>query len=58
MPINPRICPKCGKPVKLMLPPGGKGPRTYQCIDCDRPDPLKSPEVKNLLRAFPLDEKK
>ena len=29
-----------------------------QCIDCDRPDPLKSPEVKNLLRAFPLDEKK
>ena len=57
MPINQRICPKCGKPTKLMLQPGGKGPRTYQCIDCDRPDPLKSPEVKSLLKAFLPDEK-
>lgn len=58
MPINQRICPKCGKPVKLMLPPGGKGPRTYQCIHCDRPDPIKSPQVKNLLDALLHDEKK
>lgn len=57
MPVNERICPKCGKPVKLMLLPGGKGSRTYQCIHCDRPDPLKSPEVKNLLKAFLPDEK-
>jgi hypothetical protein len=29
----------------LALPPGGKGPRTFQCLDCDRPDPLKTDEV-------------
>ncbi|WP_170978713.1 hypothetical protein [Afipia massiliensis] len=58
MPINQRICPECGKPVKLMLPPGGKGPRVYQCIHCDRPDPIKSPQVKNLLDALLHDEKK
>jgi hypothetical protein len=32
-----------------MLQPGGKGPRTYQCIHCDRPDPLKSVEIRNLI---------
>lgn len=51
MPINERICPKCGKPTKLMLPPGGKGPRTYQCIDCDWPDPLKLSDVAILLKT-------
>jgi len=25
----------------LALQPGGKGPRTLQCLDCERPDPLK-----------------
>ncbi|MBB5050055.1 hypothetical protein HNQ36_000003 [Afipia massiliensis] len=44
--------------MKLMLPPGGKGPRAYQCIHCDRPDPIKSPQVKNLLDALLHDEKK
>lgn len=58
MPMNERICGKCGKPTKLMLPPGGNGPRTYQCIKCDRPDPLKSPQVKGLLKALSHDEKK
>lgn len=58
MPMNERICPKCGRPVKLMLPPGGKGPRTPQCIHCDRPDPLKSPEVKGLLKGLLHDDKK
>jgi hypothetical protein len=28
--------------MMLALPPGGMGPRTLQCLDCDRPDPLKS----------------
>lgn len=58
MPIDKRICPKCGRPVKLMLPVGGKGPRTYQCIHCDRPDPMKSPEVKGLLKALLQDDNK
>jgi len=35
-----------------MLPPGGKGARTYQCIQCDRPDPIKSPDVQQLLKGL------
>ena len=38
---NP-ICPTCQRPKTLELQPGGKTPRTFQCLDCDRPDPLKS----------------
>ena len=26
----------------LTLPPGAKGRRTFQCMDCDRPDPMTS----------------
>jgi hypothetical protein len=36
------ICPNCGALLILALPPGGKGLRTFQCLECDRPDPLKS----------------
>lgn len=57
MPIDERICAKCGEPTKLMLPPGGNGPRTYQCIKCDRPDPIKSPHVKDLLKALAPEKK-
>jgi hypothetical protein len=28
--------------MTLELQPGGKTPRTFQCIDCERPDPLQS----------------
>lgn len=44
--------------MKLMLPPGGNGPRTYQCIHCDRPDPLKSPDVQKLLDGLLHDKPK
>jgi hypothetical protein len=37
-----RTCPRCGEPMVLALPPGGKGLRKLQCLDCERPDPLKS----------------
>jgi hypothetical protein len=36
-------CPDCGAYLTLVLPPGGKGPRTFQCLDCEGPDPLKDP---------------
>jgi hypothetical protein len=36
-------CPDCGAYLTLALPPGGKGPRTFQCFDCEGPDPLNSP---------------
>jgi hypothetical protein len=38
-------CPKCGAHLILALPPGGKGQRTFQCFDCERPDPLESASV-------------
>ena len=30
------------------LQPGEKSPRTYQCLDCDRPDPLKSDPLRRV----------
>ena len=35
-------CPECGAYLVLALPTGGKGKRTFQCLDCEGPDPLKS----------------
>jgi tRNA(Ile2) C34 agmatinyltransferase TiaS len=35
-------CPECGAHLVLALSPDGKGKRTFQCFDCNRPDPLKS----------------
>jgi hypothetical protein len=35
-------CPKCGAYLILALPPGGTGQRTFQCFECDGPDPLKT----------------
>jgi hypothetical protein len=35
----------------LALPPGGKGRRTFQCFDCDRPDPLRSEGAKGWLQG-------
>jgi hypothetical protein len=31
--------------------PGGKGRRTFQCLDCDRPDPLKTEQAKGWLKG-------
>jgi hypothetical protein len=39
-------CPDCGAFLILALPPGGKGQRTFQCMDCDRPDPIKSDALR------------
>jgi hypothetical protein len=33
----------------LALPPGGKGRRTFLCIDCEHPDPLESPQAAGWL---------
>jgi hypothetical protein len=44
-------CPGCGAFLILALPPGGKGPRKLQCLDCDRPDPLKSEYVTGWLEG-------
>jgi hypothetical protein len=39
-------CPRCGCVMVVALPPQGNGPRTLQCLECDRPDPLRSDVVK------------
>ena len=35
----------------LALPPGGKGPRTFQCLECDGQDPLKTDEIIGWLKG-------
>jgi hypothetical protein len=35
----------------LALPLGGKGQRTFQCLDCDRPDPLKTGTATGWLKG-------
>jgi hypothetical protein len=40
----------------LELQPGGKSPRTFQCLDCDRPDPLKSDALRWLSGELGRDE--
>jgi hypothetical protein len=44
-------CPHCGAFLLLALPPGGKGRRSLQCLDCDRPDPLKSDDALRWLSS-------
>jgi hypothetical protein len=44
-------CPDCGAFLILALPLGGKGPRKLRCLDCDRPDPLKSEYVAGWLEG-------
>jgi hypothetical protein len=44
-------CPICNKPMAFLLPSGGAGPRTFQCLDCDREDPLESESVKRWLEG-------
>jgi hypothetical protein len=44
-------CPQCGSLMRLALGPGGKGPRSLQCLDCERPDPLKTGEVAGWLQG-------
>ena len=44
-------CPACGAYLTLALPPGGKGKRTFQCFDCDGPDPLKTDKATGWLKS-------
>ncbi len=44
-------CPNCGAPLVLAFPPHGEGKRTFQCFECDGPDPLKTDRVINWLKS-------
>jgi hypothetical protein len=43
--------PHCGAYLTLALPLGGTGKRTFQCLDCDGPDPLKTEKVVGWLNG-------
>jgi hypothetical protein len=47
--IPGRECP--GAILILALPFGGEGQRTFQCFECDRPDPLKPDQVTGWLKG-------
>jgi hypothetical protein len=44
-------CPGCGAFLILALPPGGRGPRAFQCLDCECPDPLRTDQVMGWLKG-------
>jgi hypothetical protein len=35
----------------LALPPGGKGSRVFQCLECDRRDPIKTDQAIGWLKG-------
>src|ERR1700722_12939638 len=44
-------CPQCGSLMSLVLAPGGKGPRSLRCLQCEGLDPLKAIEVAGWLKG-------
>jgi hypothetical protein len=46
------VCPICRRPMRLELQPSGKLPRTFHCLNCDQPDPMKSASVSGLINAL------
>jgi hypothetical protein len=38
-------CARCGKPLALVSPLGGKGPRRPTCLRCEEVDPIASTVV-------------
>jgi hypothetical protein len=45
-------CPKCGAYLIVVASPSdGKGPRMFQCFECDQPDPIKTDKALGWLRG-------
>jgi hypothetical protein len=44
-------CPSCGAHLILALPPGVVGTRTFRCLECDGPDPLRTDKVMGWLKS-------
>lgn len=49
--MKTKLCPKCGRELDLALSVGGDGKRSWQCFDCDQPDPLKSKTTQAWLKG-------
>jgi tRNA(Ile2) C34 agmatinyltransferase TiaS len=41
-----KLCPFCGKPMKLVPSASGRGREEFRCPKCDEFDPLKSSAAK------------
>jgi hypothetical protein len=48
---NDRLVPTAGHLWFWRCLPTGRGQRTFQCFECDRPDPLKTDRVKGWLKG-------
>ena len=46
-----RICPHCGAYLTWALPQGGNTKRTFQCLNCDGPDPMKTERTSGWLKG-------
>jgi hypothetical protein len=44
-------CPQCDSPMSLKLAPGGKGPHSLPCEQCEALDPLKADGVVGWLKG-------
>ncbi len=44
-------CPHCGAFMILAPPRDGKGQPTFQCLECDGLDPLKTDKVMGWLKG-------
>jgi hypothetical protein len=44
-------CPHCRAYLTWALPQGGNGKRTFQCLNCDGPDPMKTEKTTGWLKG-------
>jgi hypothetical protein len=44
-------CPQCGSPMSLKLSPGGKGPHSLRCEQCEALDPLTADGIAGWLKG-------
>ena len=53
MDTHRKRCPTCGKPM-LVVSVYGELPATLKCLDCDRIDPLQSPQIEGWTKSDSL----
>jgi hypothetical protein len=46
------VCLICQRAMTIELQPSGIPPRTFQCLECERLDPMNSQGIAGLMKAF------
>jgi hypothetical protein len=56
--VEIKLCRESSNSILLLMTgvgadssPGGKGRRTFQCFECDRPDPIKTDQTMAWLKG-------